>query len=85
MNSSVYIFGNLRNGYVQYPDDYAQEVLGSFAIKSKSKTQVIVHRDKNLMYYGYRAQVECNGPVHRFLCLVEWRDVVKDRHSFRYV
>ena len=61
MNSSVYIFGNLRNGYVQYPDDYAQEVLGSFAIKSKSKTQVIVHRDKNLMYYGYVRRLDVTG------------------------
>lgn len=70
MNSSVYIFGNLRNGYVQYPDDYAQEVLGSFAIKSKSKTQVIVHRDKNLMYYGYVRRLDVTGQYIGFCVLL---------------
>lgn len=59
-----------ETGYVQYPDDYAQEVLGSFAIKSKSKTQVIVHRDKNLMYYGYVRRLDVTGQYIGFCVLL---------------
>lgn len=53
MNSSVYIWGKLRNGYTQYPDNYAQEIYENFVIKSSSKSQIVIHRNQNMMYYGY--------------------------------
>lgn len=53
MNSSVYVFGNLGNGYTQYPDDYAKEIYQSFYAKATANSQILIHRDNNLMYYGY--------------------------------
>ena len=53
MNSSVYIFGNLGVGYTQYPEGYAQEFFYKFHEQSSARSQIVIHRDKNLMYYGY--------------------------------
>lgn len=53
MNSSVYVFGVLGGGYTQYPDDYAHEIFKEFLNKSQSQSQIIIHRKKSIMYYGY--------------------------------
>ena len=53
MNSSVYVFGNLGNGYTQYPDDYAKGIYQIFFSEAKAPSQIAIHRDNNLMYYGY--------------------------------
>lgn len=53
VNSSVYIFGSFDNGYAQYPDNYAKKIYMNFFAQARSKSQIVIHRDKELMYYGY--------------------------------
>ena len=54
MNSSIYIFGNMQQGYTQYPDDETtHEIFQNFALSAKAPTQLAIHRDGSLMYYGY--------------------------------
>lgn len=53
LNFSVSIFGVLGNGFTLYPDDYAKGIYQQFYARSTAPTQIIIHRDDNLMYYGY--------------------------------
>lgn len=53
MNTSVYLFGEFNNGYSQYPDDYTSAIFQNFYANARSTTQIAIHRDGNLMYYGY--------------------------------
>lgn len=53
MNSTIYIFGNFGNGNTQYPNDYTAEIFSQFQKRSQSNTQLTIHRNDNLMYYGY--------------------------------
>lgn len=53
MNASVYLFGEFNSGYSQYPDDYASSIFQKFSANAKSTTQIAIHRDGNLVYYGY--------------------------------
>ena len=53
MNVSVYLFGEFNSGYSQYPDDYASSIFQKFSANAKSTTQIAIHRDGNLVYYGY--------------------------------
>lgn len=54
MNTDIYIFGNFGNGYTQYPlgDDKKALFIKSMSL-SKSTTQIVIHREGNLMYYSY--------------------------------
>ena len=63
MNLSVYIFGDLSSGYTQYPNDYASTIFGTFYQNSQSTTQIVVHRDGDLMYYGYIRKLEDNNYI----------------------
>lgn len=58
VNSSIYIFGTFDNGYTQYPDNYAKEIYQNFFAQASSKSQIVIHRDKELMYYGYIRQLD---------------------------
>lgn len=59
MNSSAYIFGSFGNGYTQYPDDYSQTIFQKFNEHSSSaQTQIAIHRDNNLMYFGYLRKLQ---------------------------
>lgn len=58
VNSSIYIFGSFDNGYTQYPDNYAKEIYLNFFAQARSKSQIVIHRDKELMYYGYIRQLD---------------------------
>ena len=51
MNSSVYVFGNFGTGYTQYPECYAQEIFYKFVEQASASSQIVIHRDVNLMYY----------------------------------
>ena len=53
MNISVYLFGEFSVGYSQYPNDYAKIIFESFAKSAQATTQITIHRDGDLMYYGY--------------------------------
>lgn len=58
MNATVYLFGEFNSGYSQYPDDYTSKIFRKFHENAKSMTQIIIHRDGNLMYYGYIRKLE---------------------------
>ena len=63
MNISVYIYGDLGSGYTQYPNDYARAIFSKFYQKSRATTQITIHRDVDLMYYGYIRKLENNSYI----------------------
>lgn len=58
MNASIYVFGKFNNGYSQYPDDYTSSIFETFHKHAKSVTQLSIHREGNLVYYGYIRKLE---------------------------
>ncbi|WP_279141921.1 hypothetical protein [Bacteroides acidifaciens] len=58
MNVTVYLFGEFLGGYMQYPDDYTSKIFQNFQANAKMTTQIAIHRDGNLMYYGYIRKLE---------------------------
>lgn len=58
MNVTVYLFGEFLGGYMQYPDDYTSKIFQNFQVNAKMTTQIAIHRDGNLMYYGYIRKLE---------------------------
>ena len=58
MNATVYLFGEFNSGYTQYPDDDTSVIFRQFHENAKSTTQIVIHRDGNLMYYGYIRKLE---------------------------
>lgn len=56
MNVAVYLFGKFNGRYDQYPDDNARLIFNKFCDEAKRAAQIAVHRDKDLMYYGFIAQ-----------------------------
>lgn len=70
INSTVYIFGALGDGYVQYPDDYAKAIFQKFSRKMLYKSQLIIHRKGDLMYYGYIRQLDTPSQYIGFCVLL---------------
>ena len=68
MNASVYLFGEFNSGYSQYPDDYASSIFLKFSANAKSTTQIAIHRDGNLVYYGYIRKLQQDRYIG--LCVV---------------
>lgn len=68
MNVATYVFGEFNNGYTQYLDDYTKPVFKKFYSLSKSETQIAIHRDGNLLYYGYIRKLE--NERHIGFCVV---------------
>lgn len=53
MNHSVYIFGDLGNGFSQYPDDFTKKFFQVQSSELPAATQIALHREGNLIYYSY--------------------------------
>ena len=72
MNSAAYIFSN--NGtYSQYPDDYAKEIFQKMAENASGESTVAIHRENNLMYYGYVyriREIEVLRPQYFGFCII---------------
>lgn len=58
MNGSIYIFGGYNSEFKVYPDDGNKTSLSRIASLRKAPSQLIIHRDANLMYYTYIREVE---------------------------
>ena len=60
MNSTIYIFGNMQNGYTQYPDDETtHEIFEKFIqYAATAPTVLATRRDGALIYYGYTRQLQ---------------------------
>lgn len=70
VNCSIYIFGSFDDGYTQYPDNYAKDIYLTFAAQADSKSQMAIHRDKELMYYGYIRKLDNNSQYIGFCVLL---------------
>lgn len=68
MNISVYLFGEFEHGYTQYPNDYSKTIFTTFAQNAQATTQIAIHRDGDLMYYGYIRKIGNNGYLG--LCVI---------------
>lgn len=80
MNASVYIWGDFGRGLTLYPEDFSKDVISTFYNNSTSKTQLLIHRNKELMYYGYSRQLAGNSKLIGFCVLVNdvmYNDVLK--------
>ena len=54
MNYSIYLYGNFGIGYTQYPsEESAATLFKEFYANAKSKHQIAIHRDGDLMFYSY--------------------------------
>lgn len=69
MNNTVYVFGNLGGNYTQYPNDYTKEIFRVFQNNVTAESQLIIHRDNNLMYYGYVRKLDVS-PQYIGLCIL---------------
>lgn len=61
MNSNVYVFGKFGKEYTQYPNDYTKNVYQKFLHGASAQSQMIIHRDGDLMYYGYIRHLDTDG------------------------
>ncbi len=61
MNVTVYLFGKLGGSYTQYPDDYARDIFSKFEDNIKSPSQLMIHRNDALIYYGYLRKLSDQG------------------------
>ena len=58
MNSSTYIFGELSDGYTQYPEDSSSNLFKSIQSQCVAPSGLVIHRDENLMYYVYIRKID---------------------------
>lgn len=60
MSSSTYIFGELSNGYSQYPEDSSSNLFKDILDQCVAPSQLIIHRDDCMMYYIYVRKFDKN-------------------------
>ena len=60
MNCTIYLFGNLGQGITLYPNDYTKNIFKEFISRANASTQLIIHRDRAIMNYGYIRKIENN-------------------------
>ena len=53
MNTTIYLFGKFRHGITASVNDYTQSFFEQFISKANAPTQIIIHRDGDIMNYGY--------------------------------
>lgn len=58
MNCSTYIFGELSEGYSQYPEDSSSNLFKLIYSKCNAPSQMIIHRDESMMYYVYIRKID---------------------------
>lgn len=69
MNISTYVFGELGNGFIQYPDDFTYTTFKQFCDNCKARTQLAIHRNDTLMYYAYLRQLD-KGKTLGLCCVI---------------
>jgi hypothetical protein len=58
VNLSVYIFGKFGQGITASVSDYTKKFFEEFISKANAPTQIIIHRDGDIMNYGYVRKIE---------------------------
>lgn len=69
MNVELYAFANIRNEYSQYPIDFTQRIFRKFIELSTTSSQIVIHRNQGIVYYGYVRRVD-NGLSYVGFCVV---------------
>ena len=70
MNATVYLFGKFNQEYFQYPNDYTQEIFAKMSSYATAKTQLCIHRQRELLYYAYIQRIDNTDSDYIGLCLV---------------
>ena len=60
----------MSSGYTQYPDDYAKDIFQRFYAQATTPSQLVIHREGNLMYYGYIRKLDNSGQYIGFCVLI---------------
>jgi len=81
MKPIVYFFGTISGRLVSYPEDHTRAFFTNFIKKAKHISQIVLHREDNLLYYGY---VRRFSPNYNYLGICLCIDCVyKDmKHMF---
>lgn len=53
MKPQIYYFGSLPGGFSSYPGDHTKTFFEQFLRQSKNEGQIVIHREGNLLHYGY--------------------------------
>lgn len=53
----VYFFGTFSNGFKSYPLDHTQQMFSNLVKTSRNASQIIFHREDNLVYYNYVREI----------------------------
>ena len=61
MNSNIYLFGRFGHGITTSVDDYTRSYFEEFVSKANAPTQIIIHRNGDIMNYGYVRKIEDNN------------------------
>lgn len=68
MKPQIYFFGTLQGGFSSYPSDHTRAFFEKFLKRSKNKLQIVVHREGNLLHYGYVRELN-NGCFGICICI----------------
>lgn len=69
MKPIVYFFGTLPEGFSSYPQDHTMTIFEGFVSKSKNISQIVLHREDNLLHYGYVRRMPNNNFFGICLCV----------------
>lgn len=58
MNCTIYLFGKLGQGITASVNDYTKNFFEEFISKANAPTQIIIHRNGDIMNYGYIRKIE---------------------------
>lgn len=61
MNHTEYVFGDLTQGYSQYPDDFTRSIFTDAEYSLAANSQIVIHRDAALLYYNYYRKLSSNS------------------------
>lgn len=70
MNCSAYLFGGLGAGYTQYPDDYTKNIFLNVVQNATAPSQIFIHREEDLMFYGYVRRLDSRAQYIGFCILL---------------
>lgn len=64
MNCSFYVYGSFLDGFSLYPENSKELLFRKVAQMAIHWTQIVTHRDGNLMYYNYIRKLSGDKPNH---------------------
>ena len=69
MRPVIYFFGTFANGFASYPQDHTKSFFQDFIKKARLASQIVLHREGNLLYYGYVRRMNESDNIGICLCL----------------